>query len=241
MSIPKPSYCAQDWLAMQEVPGGRICGACEKKIIDFTGKSWREIESLQRENNHALCGMYSQKQLDHWGQEVPSIGMNMKAVAAVSSLLLSIATPALAKAVSAPEMVQTDTLQTPQPLEPIDTNSTPCCAYTFVGTVTDHLGEPLPFVEVTLKGFNVGSMTDFDGRFQFEVTGAPAVLKDSFLQAKIIGYEDYQIKLTNLTPGEKTVDFQMKEPAEMAVFYVTGLKPRQRFWQKMTRPFRRKH
>lgn len=240
MSIPKPSYCAQNWLAMKEVPGGRICSACEKKIIDFKGKSWREIESLQRENSNALCGMYSQKQLDHWGHEVPSIGMNVKAFAAVSSLLLSIATPSVAKAVSFPETIQTDTLQTPQPVEPIDTNSTPCCTYKFEGTVTDHLGEPLAFVEVTLKGFNVGSMTDFDGRYQFEVTGAPTVLKEPFLQAKIIGYEDYQIKLANLSPGEKIVNIQLKEPAEMAVFYVTVLKPRQRFWQKITRPFRRK-
>ncbi len=241
MSIQKPAYCAQNWLAMKEVPGGRICSACEKKIVDFTGKSWREIESLQKENNNALCGMYSQRQLDHWGHQAPSVGMNAKAVAAVSSLLLSIGSPVAAKALSHNWIVQTDTVGTPDFAFPLNADTTSCCTYVFEGVVSDTNGEPVPFVNVLIQELNVGTVSDFDGVFRLEIQCTPERMATQVIEAQIIGYQQYQIKLGPLAQGTHTLNIQLFQELEATAFYVTVLKPRQRFWQKITRPFRRKH
>lgn len=48
------------------------------------------------------------------------------------------------------------------------------------GTVTD-LGEPLPFVTVTVKGTTIGILTDLDGKFQLNVPNANAVLQFSYI------------------------------------------------------------
>jgi len=58
-TITKPKYCGQNWLEMQPTDGGRICGQCDKVIVDFSKMSWTEIEQLQRQNNNAVCGMYN--------------------------------------------------------------------------------------------------------------------------------------------------------------------------------------
>lgn len=44
------------------------------------------------------------------------------------------------------------------------------------GTITDQAGEPLPGVNVVIKGTNVGTTSDFDGNYSIEVTKIPAVL-----------------------------------------------------------------
>jgi len=108
------------------------------------------------------------------------------------------------------------------------------------GTVIDNMGEPMSFVNVFITDLNTGAATDFDGLFRLEVTCTPEVMAEQVIQAQIIGYQDYQIKLGALSQGIHTVNIQMIEQAEVIAFYVTVLKPRQRFWQKITRPFRRK-
>lgn len=42
--------------------------------------------------------------------------------------------------------------------------------YKIKGKVVDNTGEPLPGASITIKGTNVGSITDIDGNFQFNVT-----------------------------------------------------------------------
>jgi hypothetical protein len=69
--IPKPKHCEQNWLDMKPANGGRMCGQCQKKIMDFSKMNWAEIEAVQAANNNTVCGMYNPKQLDNWGREIP--------------------------------------------------------------------------------------------------------------------------------------------------------------------------
>src|SRR5690348_12627098 len=71
MTMVKPKHCGQDWSDMKPTKGGRICGQCNKLIVDFSKMSWTEIEKIQLQNNNSVCGMYKPKQLDYWGQEIP--------------------------------------------------------------------------------------------------------------------------------------------------------------------------
>ena len=85
--MQKPQNCNQDWSKMTPAEGGRICGSCEKLIVDFRKKSWKEIETKQSANNNSLCGLYDQKQLDHWGKEVPKSNSCSKILLYTSMIL----------------------------------------------------------------------------------------------------------------------------------------------------------
>ena len=60
------------------------------------------------------------------------------------------------------------------------------------GNVTDANGEPIPGVNVTIKGTTVGNVTDINGRYSIYVPDASAVLMFSF-----IGYLSQEIEVGN--------------------------------------------
>ena len=65
-------------------------------------------------------------------------------------------------------------------------------AITITGIVTDITGEPLPGVNVMIKGTSQGTSTDFNGNFTFNVTGDNLILQISF-----IGYKTQEIAVDN--------------------------------------------
>jgi len=241
MNTPKPQYCQQDWLRMNEVPGGRVCSSCEKKIIDFTGKSWKEISSLQAENNHSLCGLYTQKQLDHWGHQAPHLGFNPKAVAVVASLLLSV-TPSFATFSPTPliEAHCPDTLIVEQPVEPADSPLRLC---TIRGTVTDEeTGEPIPFVNVHLITRQTGAIMDFDGKYEVTISldDSTSTANDE-LEFSSIGYTTKRIVGLPMGRDEIVVDTTFSsEDIDIIAFHVTPVSRTKRIWYRLTKPFRRK-
>jgi len=87
--IPKPQFCSQGWLEMEKVEGGRLCGECQKVMTDFTKMKWAEIEKIHSNSKEPVCGMYSKKQLDHWGNEVPSFFSRCSKSAIIVSSIFS--------------------------------------------------------------------------------------------------------------------------------------------------------
>ena len=141
-SIPKPKHCNQHWLEMQPTDSGRICGQCQKHIVDFSKMKWAEIEAIQRANNNTVCGMYSNKQLKYWGQEVPC-----------SQLSKSLTTAALLLSLSA-------TL-TAQNTGKVDTCEQRIVIRGFIsGESFSGEAERLPYTNVTIKNYNIGTATD---------------------------------------------------------------------------------
>lgn len=55
--------CTQSWDEMQTVPGGKFCGSCEKRVIDFTLLNDRQILEIFRNNTH-VCGRFTDEQLN---------------------------------------------------------------------------------------------------------------------------------------------------------------------------------
>ena len=72
------------------------------------------------------------------------------------------------------------------------------------GRVTDSDGEPLPGVTVAVKGTNLGSLTDIDGRFTISNIPDGAVLVFSF-----VGLKAQEIPVS----GQTSIDVQMEEEA----------------------------
>ncbi|HOK50887.1 MAG TPA: SusC/RagA family TonB-linked outer membrane protein, partial [Bacteroidales bacterium] len=73
------------------------------------------------------------------------------------------------------------------------------------GSVLDPSGNPLPGVQVVVKGTNKGVVTDAAGNFRISVPGADAVL-----QFKFLGYQEQEVQV-----GEQAqVNITMKEKVE---------------------------
>jgi hypothetical protein len=50
--------CSEIWETMTDIPEGKFCEICSKKVWDFTEKSSEEIENILLENPK-LCGRIS--------------------------------------------------------------------------------------------------------------------------------------------------------------------------------------
>ena len=70
------------------------------------------------------------------------------------------------------------------------------------GTVTDETGEPLPGVNVALKGTNTGTITDVNGRYRINVPNTSAELTFTF-----VGYSEQTIPVGD----QRTIDITMSE------------------------------
>lgn len=62
LSINEP--CHQNWDAMQPDGQGRHCASCQKKVIDFTGMSDRELAAFFKKPQGQICGRLRQEQLE---------------------------------------------------------------------------------------------------------------------------------------------------------------------------------
>lgn len=184
LSIPEP--CNENWLAMSPVEKGRFCASCQKKVIDFTHSSDREIATEVNKNQN-LCGRFSITQLDRTlviPKEKSPIWM-----ATTSAIIsfLGMGTNEMHSQIKGNVTVeQTDTKILGGPI-PTAIRET-----IISGTVSDKSG-PLPGANVIIKGTTNGVQTDLDGKFTIKVK-AGDVLVFSF-----IGLEDKEVNATNAT------------------------------------------
>lgn len=184
LSIPEP--CNENWLAMSPVEKGRFCASCQKKVIDFTHSSDREIATEVNKNQN-LCGRFSVSQLD---RELVIPNEKSPIWMATTSVVLSFlgfGTNEMHSQIKGNINVeQTDTKILGGPI-PTAIRET-----IISGTVSDNSG-PLPGANVIIKGTTNGVQTDLDGKFTIKVK-AGDVLVFSF-----IGLEAKEVNATNAT------------------------------------------
>ena len=61
ISILKP--CGENWQNMTLAEKGKFCASCQKKVIDFTSSSDREIVKYYNQNSK-VCGRFTTEQLN---------------------------------------------------------------------------------------------------------------------------------------------------------------------------------
>lgn len=194
MSIPKPKHCGQNWLDMTPAEGGRICGGCDKLIVDFTKCTWREIEEVQAANNNTVCGMYTDKQLQHWGQQPPANSCSKIAASLALFASLASVTPANGQ-VQDSSKVRT----------------------VIHGKIVDIEGAPLDAF-VVLKGTKCGTVSKPDGSYTIDVTDYIDTLTKPTLLYKSIGMEDATANIPNRR-GEIECHIVLVQP-HITYFYV---------------------
>ena len=83
---------------------------------------------------------------------------------------------------------------------------------TVTGTVTDTYGEPMPGVNVVVKGTTLGSISDFNGKYSISVPGRDAVLVFSY-----IGYKVQEMVVGNRTAIDVIMEEDTREIEEVVV------------------------
>jgi len=225
-TIPKPKHCGQHWLNMTPTIGGRICGQCSKVIIDFSKMTWTDIERMQYHNNNSICGMYSQKQLDNWGKEIPANKYNLIKVVALSSLTLTLSTEGNSQSSATSDSI------------------------VITGKVIDYsTNEPLPFATVQFKNINCGAMTNIDGDFRLLIKDVPSTPIADTLVATFVGYLSTEVVFKDInsiqidSSGMKSQDINIKMLPNLdqsIAFYVTEPTIGQKIGWKFRKWFGRK-
>jgi hypothetical protein len=174
--MEKPKHCGQNWLEMSPIEGGRICGKCEKKIIDFSKMSWKEIENIQLQNDNSICGMYNPKQLEYWGQDIPKNKNFLYKSMTIAGLTISFAMTSYGQ------------------------NENSSDSIIITGKVIDiSTNEELPFTSVTLLRNKTEAMTDLEGNFKLIVKNPKSENLSDTLEIKNVGYVKKYIVLDDIT------------------------------------------
>jgi hypothetical protein len=236
--LPKPKPCGENWLAMQPADGGRICGKCTKLIRDFSGASWAEIERVQRENNYAVCGTYTPAQLKHWGQTPAPRRFRYAAPLVMATTAVSLLPAGWESVHAQPPAVQLTPQPTGEAAAPEPASESPDSGRTvvFSGKVVHAADQqPLPGVNVLLKGSPTGTVTGYQGEFRLELDAAEldsaAVLVFSF-----IGFAPREVPVSPATPGPFTLQLTA-DLTGVPNFYVVKPSLPNRVWWKVKRAF----
>jgi hypothetical protein len=232
--LPKPKHCGEDWLAMQPAVGGRICGKCTKLIRDFSNCSWTEIERVQRENNYSVCGMYSPAQLRHWGQTSAPHQFGLAAPLLLATAAVSLLPGESGKAhaqAPAAQIIRQDTAGVAAS-NPADKPRQAARWIRFSGkAIHAETKEPLPGVNVLLKGTPIGAVCGHQGEFQLEVDAAE-LDSAGILVFSFIGFRAEEVPVYPATPGPFTVAMTA-DATNLHVFYVVKPSWPKRLWWKV--------
>ncbi|MDI9309359.1 MAG: carboxypeptidase-like regulatory domain-containing protein [Limnohabitans sp.] len=157
ITIPKP--CHENWNAMTPVEKGRFCSMCEKKVLDFTNATNKQIiEAYNQDKN--LCGRFLKSQLGR-DLETPKEKKSIW-LASVFFGLLSLSN---AK-VNAQEKPKTEQA----PIQPeimgkmIAIQEKDTLQKTISGIVNDEQG-PIPGANITIEGTAIHTATDLQGKY----------------------------------------------------------------------------
>ena len=182
ISIPKP--CHENWLEMSVTEKGRFCANCQKEVIDFTNSSDREILSAYKKSK-SLCGQFKQSQLDR-DIIIPKEKKSIWMISAASIIaFLGLGTQA-ATAQGNIRIEQTDKKQLDDSKSVEIKNES-----SYHGIVYDENKVPIPGANVMIKGTEIITQTDFDGKFSIKAN------KRDILVFSFIGYNTTEFKLKN--------------------------------------------
>ncbi|HDZ06990.1 hypothetical protein LCGC14_0051820 [marine sediment metagenome] len=193
LTIDVKEPCKENFTNFSKTDKGGFCSSCQKEVIDFTNFSDQELLRYLNSTNKKTCGKFKSSQLKSYETNTHYTMNNSILTKGIGMMGLSLL------ALCATEVKGQETASIETPIEVVSTQHENVMGmmvkyqekYTLTGTIVDEANEPLPGVNVILKGTTVGTQTDFDGKFEF-----PQQLKENdILVISFIGYETktYQV------------------------------------------------
>ena len=157
ISLKIKTPCQENFKTFASTPNGGFCNSCEKEVIDFTKMNTQGITeyfSLNYKEN--TCGRFKANQLNTFKAE-PLPPRKYGILSGVGLACLALFSMSSMHAQDTKQALGSDT----------KTNISKFQNNILVkGTVSDS-ELPLPGVNVMLEGTETGTVTDFDGNFEF--------------------------------------------------------------------------
>lgn len=233
ITLSIPSSCSAKWASFTPVALGGFCHTCNKTVIDFTEMTDEQVFAFFVNNASHTCGRFRPGQLKEYGV-MPMVkvrpGISLVKAGLLSLLLLLINRQLPAQDVH--EKAKTETVQhTP------GRNVVKGFPKTIQGVIKDEYKDPLPGVNVVLKGTEQGTVTDGDGRFELRADFE----KHDVIIFSFIGYvpTEYKIKVDEGDVVEIMMNMEADITGEVAVADVYGPKPTGfwKIWEKIKNVF----
>lgn len=188
LEINKP--CSENFNKFKPTSDGGFCGSCQKEVIDFSKMNSQEIMSyFKNKSNQGVCGKFNSNQLKIHTDNSNSrkrysfwsgIGL---ACLSIFSFSTSQAQTKVTKKVSG-KIIKNQEKK-----------------ITVKGIVSDEMG-PISDISVFLQGTTIGTITDFDGYFDFP----NPLAKGDILVFSHIGMESKKIVINN----NSTLNIELK-------------------------------
>jgi len=179
LEINKP--CLENYNQFKPTLDGGFCGGCQKEVIDFSKMNSQEVMGyFKNKSNQDVCGKFNTNQLKTYTDN-PNSRKRYSFWSGIGLACLSIFSFNTSQA-------QTDV--TKKSSENTIKNQEK--KITVKGTVFDEMG-PISDISVFLQGTTIGTVTDFDGYFEFP----KLLVKGDVLVFSHVGMESKKIVINN--------------------------------------------
>ena len=174
LAIDKP--CSEKFQNFKKTNAGGFCNSCSKEVVDFTKMSSNEIIAYLKKNQSFTCGVFNKTQLSNTlEKETQKNKWQFSALASVGFSILSLFSVDAILAQKKQNNIEIKQVKTP---------------ITVKGIVSEK-SDPLHGVNILLQGTNIGTETDFDGKFTF-----PIILKKGdVLIFSYLGFETKKVTI----------------------------------------------
>ena len=236
LSIPQP--CSQKWAAFEKTPEGGYCASCCKVVVDLSVKSDEEILKFFTHQPAATCARLRPDQLKTYTPIAPrsQVKPGFASLKAGFVSLLLLVTDKQAHAQNRiGKAVATIQQQSEVAQEKRATNVAQRVIRGMVKSEDD--SSVLPGVNVVLKGTEIGTVTDADGRFELNA----AVNTGDLLIFSFIGFrsKEYVVPKGPMGNLEIVMTLDMDVMGEVAIggVYQTQPSRMKQVWTKLTKWF----
>ena len=236
LSVAAP--CNEKWDSFKASEKGAFCSSCKTTVIDFTIMSEAEILHYFRQKPSQTCGRFRPDQLKVYARKpTPWVPPAPKWIQTGFLGLFFVLAGGTVSATSAAVKEAGEVVQLQGHREEKDLSDRP--PHVIKGVVTDEHKEPLPGVNIYLKGTPTGVSTDLDGRFVF-----PEKLKEGdVLVFHFVGYETREYVVPKNAPAVieipmlMLVDIEILGEVAVNELYTPKTSGFRQWWQKVKEVF----
>jgi hypothetical protein len=215
ISLSISSPCSENWEHFTGTSQGRFCNSCRTNVVDFTAMSDEEIVRFFKNNSGQACGRFRTDQLRSYLTTAESITTTKKGLSRAG--FVGLLTLLISKQSYSQQLVQKAPTDFVQLQGVIEQKSLEQPAHIVKGVVKDEYNQPLPGVNVYVKGTSVGTVTDANGNFEFsQKLETGQVLVFSF-----IGYVSKEYVVTKDITENTLITLKMDEMELMGAVAVS--------------------
>lgn len=230
--------CEQRWDDMRPVEGGRLCGACDRRIVDFRPLTDVDVALTHLGDAGPVCGIYSDAQLARLGLVAAAPARPRRALPVLALGASLLGTGAAAQQAPPPTEAAVGAESAPgaslrAQAAPAAGSGTRTDTVTVTGVVRDGAtGEILAGAMVWVEGTTHRTVTDSLGAYLLRVPRSAPAHRPQLAFTRI-GYEHRRVPLSR-NDRSPLVDVAL-QPAqiEVSAFYVTGYPERRSVWQRV--------